>query len=329
MKDIDKVIILYIIITGRIPSDKYVLFLSKIQDIVKITEHIYISNKSILRYKFAENDIGENCKELLNYVNIIQDKKVNLYQTIKNFVILQKTSEMYIRMKLWKEMDITKYHPFNNDECLQMIRMNFPSDIYLAYVKLVPGAFKSDLWRLCALYLNGGLYVDSHIKPIHKHIEHILKIPDYIFCIDYPCSPNYIYNAFMMAPKKSWLIKEIIYEIVNNVKNEYYPDRDLEITGPGLHGKIIKRLLKINKFTEGFQIYNDEKYLFLSHKPIKTIFKYKDINKLKYNLTLSNEIICTCRYDTYRYELTNICNQLHYSDLFKQHKVYDSTIYIS
>ena len=54
MKDIDKVIILYIIITGRIPSDKYVLFLSKIQDIVKITEHIYISNKSILRYKFAK-----------------------------------------------------------------------------------------------------------------------------------------------------------------------------------------------------------------------------------------------------------------------------------
>ena len=326
----EQVICIHILLTGRIPTKKYVLFLEKIGNTRNITESILASNTAnsrLLKLDWLSHDNGtklddKNLTEILE----IAKKKINIYQTIRDFSVLKKTFEMYRRMCAWREMTIVNYHPYNNEECSDMIRKNFPSDVYLAYQKLVPGAFKSDLWRLCALYLNGGLYVDSHIKPVHPDISSLLKVPDYIFCIDYPCSPNYIYNAFMMAPRRSSLIRELIREIVDNVKKEYYPLRDLEITGPGLHGKVIKKVLKCMHFEEGFHRIDNETYLFLSHRTAKSCISIKDAKHRKFTINLHNNIICTCRYETYREELTLICKQVHYSEHFKKRQVYNQCI---
>ena len=62
---------------------------------------------------------------------------------------------------------------------------NYPSEVLWAYDKLIPGAYKADLWRYCVLYINGGIYVDikfiidggwhfSNIKTATE-IEHKLK----------------------------------------------------------------------------------------------------------------------------------------------------------
>ena len=32
--------------------------------------------------------------------------------------------------------------------------------VYDAYTRIKPGAFKSDLWRYCVLYVYGGFYID-------------------------------------------------------------------------------------------------------------------------------------------------------------------------
>lgn len=326
----EQITCIHILLTGKIPTKKYVVFLEKNGDLRKITESILASctsNNQLLKINWSSHETRNNLddKSLTNILEITK-RKINIYQTIRDFSILKKTSEMYRRMCEWREMNIVNYHPYNNEECSNMIRKNFPSDVYLAYQKLIPGAFKSDLWRLCALYLNGGLYIDSHIKRIHPDIGSLLKVPDYVFCIDYPCSPNYIYNAFMMAPRRSSLIKELIREIVKNVKHEYYPLRDLEITGPGLHGQVIKKFLKLTYFEEGFQQIGNEIYLFLSHRVAKSSIPIKDLKHRKFSINLHNNIICTCRYETYREELTSICKQVHYSEHFKRRQVYDQNI---
>lgn len=310
---------IHILLTGKIPTRKHVIFLEKLGNIQDIVESILTSN--------TVSDVCLQSKTIPELLEIAR-KKINVYQTIRDFSALKKTFEMHRRMCAWRDMTMVNYHPYNNEECNDMIRKNFPSDTYLAYQKLVPGAFKSDLWRLCALYLNGGLYIDSHIKPIHPDIGCLLKIPDYIFCIDYPCSPNYIYNAFMMAPRRSSLIKQLICEIVSNVRSEIYPPRDLEITGPGLHGKVIKKFLKCAQFEEGFQRIGNETYLFLSHRTVKSCIPIKTVKQRTFNISLHNDIICACRYETYRDELTSICKQAHYSEQFKRREVYDPNIHL-
>lgn len=219
-----------------------------------------------------------------------------------------------------KKMSSVNYHPYNDVECEKMIRNNFPEKVLLAYQKLIPGAFKSDLWRLCALYINGGLYIDTHIKPVSTKIETIVSSYDYIFCIDYPTSPYYIYNAFMKAPKNSPLIMAIIDEIVNNVRIELVGKLNLEYTGPGLHGNVIKNILSIDKFVEGVHKFGDKTILFLSHKMVCPLSLYY--------LCIGNDPICGCRYANYRQELVSICKKPHYSILIRNNMLYNKNIII-
>ena len=330
---IDNITCIYIMLTGMIPTRKYIMFLDKIGELHKIVENILTSNKICSKMSMKYLDNSKYCSNSSfndNYLNVMLEssrKQINVYQTIRDFSILSKNSEMYKRMMMWKNLPMINYNQYNNNDCNEMICKNFPSDVYLAYTKLIPGAFKSDLWRLCVLYMNGGLYIDSHIKPISIDICSLLKVPDYVFCIDYPCSSSYIYNAFIMAPKRSPLIKELINEIVINVRNEYYPKRDLEISGPGLHGRIIKEFLNIREFEEGFKIIDNRTYLFMSHNIVKnTVYNSKNTNKNKYDIRFNNEVICNCRYENYRKELNEICKIPHYSALFKEHKVYDTNL---
>lgn len=247
-------------------------------------------------------------------------EKINVFQSIRDFSAIPKTYEMSKRMDMWKNMSSVNYHPYNDVECEEMIRNNFPEKVLLAYHKLIPGTFKSDLWRLCALYIHGGLYIDTHIKPVSTKIETILSSYDYIFCIDYPTSPYYLYNAFMKAPKKSPLIMAIINEIVNNVRIELFDKPDLEYTGPGLHGNVIKNILSIDKFVEGVHKFGDKTILFLSHKTA--------CPPSLYYLCIGNDPICSCRYANYRQELDSICKKPHYAILIRNNMLYNKNIII-
>ena len=40
--------------------------------------------------------------------------------------------------------------------CRNFIKKHFSRDVSYAFDKINPGAFKSDLWRYCIIYKNGG-----------------------------------------------------------------------------------------------------------------------------------------------------------------------------
>ena len=46
---------------------------------------------------------------------------------------------------------------FDDNDCRQFIQDHFNTDILNAYDKLIPGAYKADLWRCCVLYIHGGI----------------------------------------------------------------------------------------------------------------------------------------------------------------------------
>ena len=54
---------------------------------------------------------------------------------------------------------------FDDNECHDFIRDNFDESVLHAYNKLIPGAYKADLWRYCVLYKLGGIYLDIKYIP--------------------------------------------------------------------------------------------------------------------------------------------------------------------
>ena len=52
------------------------------------------------------------------------------------------------------------HYLFCDADCREFIRNEYPPDVLMAYDRLIPTAFKADLWRYCVLYIYGGVYLD-------------------------------------------------------------------------------------------------------------------------------------------------------------------------
>lgn len=166
---------------------------------------------------------------------------LNIFQTWLTSELPKKMAENVEFVK--KQNPEFKYYFYDDIQCRRFIADNYDSDVLDAYDRLVPGAYKADLWRYCILYKLGGIYMDIKMRPTNNFKlidltmnEHYVKDRD---------SPIFfekgnlgIYNAFMVNYPKNPLLLECIQSIVNNVNNRYYGYNSLSPTGPGLLGSL-------------------------------------------------------------------------------------------
>ena len=52
------------------------------------------------------------------------------------------------------------YFLYDDNDRILFIKKHFDINVYNAYSRIIPGAFKADLWRYCILYIYGGVYAD-------------------------------------------------------------------------------------------------------------------------------------------------------------------------
>jgi mannosyltransferase OCH1-like enzyme len=140
---------------------------------------------------------------------------------------------------------LVKQHPrFNNElynekTAEEFIEDNFNSDVLYAFKKLMPCAYKSDLFRLCILYKTGGIYIDIKYKCLNGFNFMALTEKEYFvkdrqeLNVDNPL----IYNGLIVSKPGNEILINSINLIVNNVKRNYYGKHPLDPTGPGLLGK--------------------------------------------------------------------------------------------
>ncbi len=129
------------------------------------------------------------------------------------------------------------YHLFDDNECRHFIQTTFDKNVLDAYDALIPGAFKADLWRYCILYRYGGIYLDIKYKPVDNFsFDSLLFKEHLVMDVD-----DGIYNAFMMVRPKNPIILKFIHKSVTNIKNRYYGDHPLDITGPKMIKTIVPR----------------------------------------------------------------------------------------
>ena len=170
------------------------------------------------------------CKDYYN--SIIP---LDIYQTWFTKDLPEKMRE---RVELLKSQNPEfKHYLFDDNDCREYIKKHFNPDVVDAYDTLIPGAYKSDLWRLCVLFISGGIYLDirfcctNGFKLIElTEKEHFVKDRPYYS----------IFNALMVCRKGNVFLYKSIMQIVQNVKNKYYGECSLCPTGPKMLGSVIR-----------------------------------------------------------------------------------------
>ena len=170
-----------------------------------------------------------------------------------------------------------KHTLFDEKECREFIKDNYPKEVLDTYDKINPHALKADLWRYCYLYKNGGIYLDAKYYCVNGFKLKLLVNKEY-FCRDILQSFNGIYNAILICKPKNKVLKKCIDMVVLNVQKSYYGTDGLCSTGP----------LMIRQFFTPKQI--DD--LILNHEMLSEnmrFIKYYKYRILKYHEKYKNE----------------------------------------
>ena len=132
---------------------------------------------------------------------------------------------------------------YDDAECREFIKENFDADVVDAYDRLIPGAFKADLWRYCVLYVKGGIYLDIKFQcePGFSFAD-VTNSPFYVR--EYNHKGTGLYNHIMYtgcigSHAQNPVFMKCIRQIVENVKNQYYGPEHTSPTGPYLFASVL------------------------------------------------------------------------------------------
>lgn len=212
--------------------------------------------------------------------------------------------------RLCKNNPEIQFELFDEIQCREFISQNFEKDVLDAYDRLSPSSYKSDLWRYCVLYRNGGIYMDIKYETVNG-----FKIKDICdkerFVLD---RPGYwekdqmgLYTALIVAKPRNKILRACIQTITHNTEIYYYGYNALYPTGPGLLG----------------QIFFDSDFLQNIHRLREIDMFHRD----KTNEIIFKNTIVLKIYDGYRDEQLKYQNNLHYSQLWDHRAVYHMNIH--
>lgn len=258
----------------------------------KRQQNIANHNKKVKLQHYKEMNTDFNIKN--EYNSIIP---LNFYTCWHTKILPPKMKENYdLLVKLNPEFTCNL---FDEDECREFIKNNFNKDILDAYNNLIPCSYKSDLWRFCVLYKNGGIYMDIKYKCVNNFKLIALTEKEY-FVRDRP--KHMTYTALIAVKPENPIMLKCIRKIVENVKKKYYGFCSLCPTGPGLLGS------------------------FFSLEEIKNMEIYFTDITLENNSNIQcmvymNKVILKY-YDGYRKEQAKYQKRKYYADLWRERNIY-------
>jgi len=157
-------------------------------------------------------------------------------------------SSFHIRNEMHEEiinvLEITKnlnpdyeIYYFDDTEAEQSIK-DISNRLHRAYKSIIPSAFKSDFWRYCMLYKFGGCYSDiGHIMLVS--FDEIIGDKELILVNE--LHNGGIHNALMCCCTSEKLMNHARKQCLKNIEKRYYGERDIDVTGPYMLGRLYKR----------------------------------------------------------------------------------------
>ena len=167
---------------------------------------------------------------------------------------------------------------YNDEDCLNFLLNDFQNDnphfkqnVIKGYNKLIPKAYKADLWRLCIIYQYGGLYLDFS-SELYFPIEKIINLQkDFIIALD-ACGRG-LQIGFFAGIKNHPFLKKYICQILINIKNKYYGIGSLSPTGPMCAWNVAYEYNYIDKIDIPIKLYAGGK--FKLRESLQTVGKRK------------------------------------------------------
>ena len=165
-----------------------------------------------------------------------------------------------------------KYQLFNDYDMDLFVNENFKGEIAECYNKLNIIVAKVDFWRYLVLYKYGGVYLDMD-SGILKPLDELIKYDDEAIITAEGNPDNYVQWALIFS-KQHPILKRTIELIVDNIKNNRYPNNILKMTGPIVYSRAINEIHS--------ELFNN---VIINHKEINTTtdITYKS-NNISYRL---------------------------------------------
>jgi hypothetical protein len=313
------------------PEDIHILFSyidqNKLMITVSVFNEMLVGLKKLIvfdifgsRYS-VELDIEHSSRDPIKFSHIlkIDDLTIRKRQRSENkngYNVVQTNSSTTVTKKKYYSVSAVlncsleyPYVFFDDTDVTRFITGNFSPTVVEAINNLVPGAYISDIFRYCYIFINGGIYVDCKklfYIPISEYIDRFMRetksSSSEIFIND--CDPRCAYNAILVAPKNSKTIKLVlIYSIFNIIKNRY-GENPLYVTGPGCLGEVMDYVYA-----------NTYQYFYRNITPEGMSPEYSFVADTNGKKIIKNSYIGY--YDENRYYDTN-----HYNNLWHDKKIY-------
>jgi hypothetical protein len=145
----------------------------------------------------------------------MEDKKV-IYMTYKRN-IPEKVKQNWIDYNNDYEIDFS----FDKD-CIDFLKINFNNEVAKLFQVIKKGMFKADLWRICKLYRNSGIYSDIDLVPYFK-IDDLDKNISFYSCLA-GGNVSAIFQAIIInfsKPKHPLFLVFLLSFIINKAYNNY------------------------------------------------------------------------------------------------------------
>ena len=123
----------------------------------------------------------------------------------------------------WTQLNPNYKIDFSLDnDCIQFLKDNFNDYIADLFIKIPLGMHKADLWRLCKLYINSGIYADIDLVP-YLNIDSLDKDISFYTCAS--CYGTGCFQAFLVnfaKPKSPIIFIFLLSFLINNAHNYSY-----------------------------------------------------------------------------------------------------------
>lgn len=245
-----------------------------------------------------------------------------VWQTAPSFAPIFERQDTYHclvkRLKTWEFLNPKpKCMRVTDRKCRQMILDVKAPYLCASYDELIPVAFRTDMWRLCALYTHGGMYSDLHILCTDLPLlSTLLEEYDYLFCVDVASEQFRICNSWMFVKRsKRVLLWSAINKIKENVCRKMWYTDPSEFTGSTMITKILKARLNI-QHTQKPPIdveFEGERYGFLS---------YTRGGGSNHEISFRNSTLMVCGYPNYRNDLRSLRCGEHFSKFHNIQRIY-------
>jgi mannosyltransferase OCH1-like enzyme len=263
-------------------------------------DSVFIRNRSYERkmdIHGMRNIVNVNINTLINTQYSNFEKTIHITKkTIDEKLIKVKKEWEYLNPEYKVEL-------YDDERCLNVLYKYYGKKYCDIFNFIKDGPIKADFFRVCLIYVFGGIYVDADIKPIVPLNHYIDDDVDLMTCISY----NYdilkivfCYNPQMIVAKK---YSNELFKIV--CEYEYLYDNREKFPYTYWGWSICNTFKKIENFDitsngENIFIYKNKKYKFIIEEIIdkndNETYNFENFKKHKDELLKKSNISVYCKY---------------------------------